>query len=149
MPPGRRGPGKGEQARDDFLLGPVAAEWDGAVQAWSLLSPDFPEVASVATSRDELWQQADDAIRTATKVRREDGEAVPPPMAEPWLLTADSQPGSRNLLLHVAIPASPPAPEPVRVNVSLDKALLARIDGEAGRRGMTRSGSWPSGRRRC
>jgi len=122
------------------LLYPVVAEWDGAVQAWSLLSPDFPEVASVATSRDEMWQQADDAIRTAIEARREDGEAVPPPMAEPWLLTADWQPGSRNLLLHVAIPASPSAPEPVRVNVSLDKALLARIDGEAGRRGMTRSG---------
>ena len=60
-------------------------------------------------------------------------------MAEPWLLTADWQPSSRNLLLHVAIPAFLPAPEPARVNVSLDKALLARIDSEAGRRGMTRS----------
>lgn len=121
------------------LLYPVVAEWDEAVRAWSLLSPDFPEVASAA-SPDEVWQQADDAICTAIEARHEDGEAVPQPMAEPWLLTADWRPGSRNMLLHVAVPASPPAPEPVRVNVSLDRALLARIDGEAGRRGMTRSG---------
>ena len=70
-------------------LYPVVAEWDDAARAWSLLSPDFLEVASAATSRERVWQQADDAIRTAIEARREDGEAVPPPMAEPWLLTAD------------------------------------------------------------
>lgn len=126
---------------------PVVAEWDEAARAWFLLSPDFPEVASAATSRDEMWQQADDAIRTAIEARREDGETVPPPIAELWLLTADWQPGSRNLLLHIPIPAAPPAPEPVQVNVSLDKTLLARIDSEAGRRGMTRSGFLAEGAR--
>ena len=89
----------------ETLLYLVVAEWDEAAQAWSLLSPDFPEVASAATNRDELWQQADDAVCTAIEARREDGETVPPPMAEPWLLTADWQPDSRNLLLHIAIPA--------------------------------------------
>ena len=129
------------------LLYPVTAEWDAAARAWSLLSPDFPEIASVATSRDELFQQADDALRTAIEVRREDGEEVPLPMAEPWLLTADWPPGSRNLLIHVAVPADPVPPEPVRVNISLDRSLLARIDNEAGRRGMTRSGLLAEGAR--
>ena len=70
-------------------------------------------------------------------------------MAEPWLPTADWRPGSRNMLLHAAVPASPPASGPVRVNVSLDKALPACIDGEAGRRGVTRPGFLAGRRKPC
>ena len=79
MQDAQRSPDAVKEDETKTLLYPIVAEWDGAVQACSLLSPDFPEVASAATSREELWQQADDAIRTAIEARRKDGEAVPPP----------------------------------------------------------------------
>ena len=41
----------------------------------------------------------------------------------------------------------PLPPEPVRVAVSLDRPLLERIDQEASRRGMTRSGFLAEGAR--
>ena len=122
------------------LLYPMTAEWDPDARAWSLLSPDFPEIASVARSRDEIGEQASDALWTAIDARREDDEPLPPPSAEPWLLTKDWPPSAQNLLLFVPVPSEPPPPEPVRVNISLDKHLLGQIDREADRRGMTRSG---------
>ena len=122
------------------LLYPMTAEWDPEARAWSLLSPDFPEIASVARSRDEIGEQASDALWTAIDARREDGEALPSPNAEPWLLTKDWPAASMNLLFFVPVPAEPPPSEPVRINVSLEKHLLGQIDREADRRGMTRSG---------
>ena len=122
------------------LLYPMTAEWDPDARAWSLLSPDFPEIASVARSRDEIGGQACDALCTAIDARREDGEALPPPCADPGLLTNGWPASGRNLLLFVPVLAELPPSEAVRVNVSLDRRLLDRIDREADRRGMTRSG---------
>ena len=118
-------------------LYPVVAEWDEQVGAWSLLSPDFPEIASVATSGEDVGQQASDALWTAMEARQEDEEPVPEPMAEPWRLTESWPNPTRNMLLFVPVPAEPVAAQPVRVNVSLDKRLLDRIDSEASRLGMT------------
>ncbi len=122
------------------LLYPMTAEWDEKARAWSLLSPDFPEAASVATQRDEIGEQASDALWSAIEARREDNEALPEPNAEPWLLTKDWRFPTQSMLFFVPVPAAPPAAEPVRVNVSLDRLLLDRIDREAARRDMTRSG---------
>ena len=122
------------------LLYPMIAEWDADARAWSLLSPDFPEIASVACQRDEIGEQASDALWTAIDARREDNEPLPPPCAEPWLLTKDWPVPAPHLLFFVPVPVEPPATEAVRINVSLDKHLLGQIDREADRRGMTRSG---------
>ena len=124
----------------ETLLYPVAAEWDEAAQAWSLLSPDFPEVASVATTRGEIAQQAFDALQTAIEARREDGDEVPRPTTDISNLVEQWSSGGNNLLIHVPVPVSPLPPEPVRVAVNLDRPLLDRIDQEARRHGITRSG---------
>lgn len=120
-------------------LYPVIAEWDDAAHAWSLLSPDFPEIASVARDPDEMAQHAQDALLTAFEARVGDGEALPSPAAEPWLLTQGWTYPTRNMLLFVPVPAQAPPAEPVRVNVRLDKDLLARIESEASRLGISRS----------
>ncbi len=122
------------------LLYPMIAEWDPDARAWSLLSPDFPEIASVVCSRDEIGAQAADALWTAIDARREDNEPLPPPCAAPGLLPKDWFASGQNLLLFVPVPTEPSPSEPVRINVSLDKRLLGQIDREADRRGMTRSG---------
>lgn len=124
----------------DALLYPIVAEWDAAVGAWSLLSPDFPELASVATRREDVANQAADALWTALQMRQEDGEVVPTPTLDPSALTAGWRYPTENFLLFVPVPIEPPRAEPVRVNISIDKRLLERIDNEASRLGMTRSG---------
>ena len=122
------------------VLCPIAAGWDETARAWSLLSPDFPEVASVATTRGEIAQQALDALSTAIEARVEDGEAVPAPTTDVSALTRRWPANEGNMLLFVAVAGEPLPPEPVRVNISLDRPLLDRIDQEASRRGLTRSG---------
>ncbi len=131
----------------EHLLYPITAEWDEAAGAWSLLSPDFPEVASVATTPGDIAQQASDALATAIEARREDGEEVPAPTADVSALIGRWPPTGKSLLIHVPVPVGPLPPEPVRVAVSLDRPLLERIDQEASRRGMTRSGFLAEGAR--
>lgn len=129
------------------LLYPVVAEWDDQARAWSLLSPDFPEIASVAKPEGDVGQQASDALLTAIEARHEDGEPLPAPTSEPWALTEGWCQPTRNMLLFVAVPTEAPPAEPIRVNVSLDKHLLERIDSEASRRGMSRSAFLAEGAR--
>ena len=128
-----------------YELYPVAAEWDPGARAWSILAPDFPEIASVATAREDIAQTAADAIQTAIEARRESHEALPAAtihadFTRSWGFPTD------NMLVHVPVSLDV-APEPVRVNVSLDKQLLQRIDSEATRRGMSRSAFLAEGAR--
>lgn len=85
------------------LLYPIIAEWDDEARAWSLLSPDFPEIASVAKPDDDVGQQASDALLTAMEARREDGDPMPMPTDKAWLLTKDWVQPTRNMLLFVAV----------------------------------------------
>jgi predicted RNase H-like HicB family nuclease len=84
------------------LLYPVRAEWDPQAGAWSILAPDFPEIASVATSRESIAQTATDAIQTAVDVRRENGEPVPDPTTR-IDLPPDWDRTPHNLLVHVPV----------------------------------------------
>ena len=131
-----------------YLMYPALAEWDEATRAWSLRFPDFPEICSFTNRRAEIPQQAADALLTAIEVRREDGEALPDPTADLGERVRDWPPASDNMQVFVTVPAGPPPEsEPVRVNVSLDRRLLERIDGAAGARGMSRSGFLAEGAR--
>ena len=46
-------------------------------QTWSILFPDFPEIASVAEREEDWGPQAYDALLTAVEARKQDGEAIP------------------------------------------------------------------------
>ena len=132
------------------LLYPILAEWDEPARAWSIAAPDFPEAVSWAPYGTDLVQEADDMLGTVVDFRREQGAKLPIPddglLNEP---TRNWPAGSRNhRLFYIAVAEEAPAPEPVRVNVSLDKHLLARIDQEAERRGRTRSGFLAEGAKR-
>ncbi len=111
---------------------------------WSILFPDFPEIASVAETPDDWATQAFDALSTAIDARREDGQPVPDPtpldqVTQDWPYPWPAKP------VLVAVESSVSA---IRVNVSLEQALLERIDRAAERRGMTRSGLLAEGARR-
>ena len=114
-------------------------------ESWSVLFPDFPEIASMAETDAEVATQAFDALATAIDARREDGKALPEP-TPPEAITQDwQQPWrARVLLVPIAIDPSPS----VRINITVEKALLQRVDAVAEQRGMTRSGFLSEGARR-
>ncbi|WP_442581050.1 type II toxin-antitoxin system HicB family antitoxin [Mesorhizobium sp. ASY16-5R] len=111
---------------------------DGATEVWGVRIPDAPGCHGGGSTPEE-------AINDATSALRE--------WAETFLGTSDSMPVARNVaeLLSggeidtgagesaVLIPLLLDSGRPVRANLSLDSGLLAAIDEEARRRGLTRS----------
>lgn len=111
---------------------------------WSVLFPDFPEIASAAERSDDIFPQAQDALATAIEMRLETGEGIPDP-SPPEDVVAERRADARVLLL--SVPAEIPN-EAIRVNMSIDRVLLSRIDRAAERRGMSRSAFVAEGARR-
>jgi len=112
---------------------------------WSIVFPDFPGVTSAASSFAEVPQQAQDALATAVEDMIAEAEDLPAPVEEGGQAEPDGTElhNPRYLVVPVEIPESP-----ARINVSIDKGLLKRIDSAASRRGMTRSGFLAEGARK-
>jgi predicted RNase H-like HicB family nuclease len=112
---------------------------------WSIVFPDFPGVTSAAADFAEVPQQARDALATAVEDMIAEGEALPASVEE------NGQPEIERTELHdpryVVVPIEV-AESPTRVNVSIDRSLLKRIDDAAAHRGMTRSGFLAEGARK-
>jgi predicted RNase H-like HicB family nuclease len=103
--------------------------------AWSIEFREFPEVCASAADRASLPDQAHDALLTVIDAYVADRRTIPEPLRDPPQgAVADG--GERIVLL---LPVDVPVVA-VRVNISIDRALLARIDAAAEHLGMTRSG---------
>ncbi len=110
----------------------------------SIIFPAFPGVTSVAETLADLIPQARDALATAVDDMEADDEALPPAVED-----GASQPavpdGLHNpIMLMVPVEVRTRA---VRVNVSLDEGLLARMDAVAARIGTSRSALLAKGAR--
>jgi predicted RNase H-like HicB family nuclease len=103
---------------------------------WSIIFPDFPGVTSVAETFADVMRQAKDALATAVEDMEHGGETLPPSVEEDALPDYDRAGFSdpRTLLVPVEV-----AGRALRVNVSLDEGLLARIDDISKRTGLSRS----------
>jgi predicted RNase H-like HicB family nuclease len=121
----------------------LTASQEAHEACWSITSPDFPEIASVAEHEGDLPRQVRDALDTAVAARLEDGEGLP---GQTLQFPATGL-GFAGRVAHFVLPVDV-QDEPVRVNISLDSHLLKRIDREAARRGMTRSGFLAEGVKR-
>jgi predicted RNase H-like HicB family nuclease len=103
---------------------------------WSITFPAFPGITSVAETFAEVMRQAKDALATMVEDLQRDGASLPPSIEE------DAVPGydrgayhdPRAMLVPVEL-----AGRALRVNVSLDEGLLARIDDVSKRTGLSRS----------
>jgi predicted RNase H-like HicB family nuclease len=111
---------------------------------WSILFPDFPGVTSVAERFAEVPQQARDALATVVEDMIVEGEDLPPSSEEGAFVRVSAAEfhDPHYVLVPVEVPENP-----VRINVSIDRGLLKRIDDAAKRRGMTRSGFLAEGAR--
>lgn len=103
---------------------------------WSILFPSFPGVTSVAETFADVMRQAKDALASAVEDMEKDHEPLPASIEENAVPDYDRSPfhDPRALLVPVEV-----AGRALRVNVSLDEGLLARIDDVSKRTGLSRS----------
>lgn len=103
---------------------------------WSIIFPDFPGVTSVAEKFADVMRQAKDALATAVEDMEQDGDALPPSVEEDALPDYDRTAFHDPRTLLVPVETTGRA---LRVNISLDEGLLARIDDVSKRTGLSRS----------
>jgi predicted RNase H-like HicB family nuclease len=98
--------------------------------------PDLPGCVAIGASAEETLLLAEDALGFHLEGLTEEGIAAPTPSSLSSLLNG-GRPTDAVLLLVTGRPGKAPA---VRVNITLDKNLLAEIDDAATEAGTTRSG---------
>ncbi len=107
--------------------------------AYGVMFPDFPGCASAGDSVEEAILQGREALAFHVEGMRLDGEAIPSPRSldaikaakEDWIEWKDA--------IVTMIPLLPPKGKPIRVNVNLDKNLLAAVDDAAAKAQQSRS----------
>lgn len=112
---------------------------------WSIVFPDFPGVTSAAREFADVPQQARDALASAIEDMIAEGENLPRSIEEGQQCAPLS--AEMHNPRYVVVPVEV-SENPVRINVSIDRGLLKRVDDAASRRGMTRSGFLAEGARK-
>ena len=114
---------------------------DGEAGAYGVTIPDLPGCTAMGATVEEALAAAVDAMRDWAEVVEEDGGAIPAPRAAA-ALRAD--PDVAEALAEGAMLATVAlvrvSGRPVKANLSLDSGVLATLDAEAKRQGLTRSG---------
>ncbi|MEI9423845.1 type II toxin-antitoxin system HicB family antitoxin [Mesorhizobium sp. Cs1299R1N1] len=111
---------------------------DGADDVWGVRVPDLPGCHGGGANPEEAIADATSAVREWVETRLAKGVSFPKARTLADLLRADeidSSAGESAVMIPVLIDSG----RPVRANLSLDAGLLAAIDAEASRRGLTRS----------
>lgn len=111
---------------------------DGADDVWGVRVPDLPGCHGGGASPDEAIADATSAVREWAGARMAKHLPLPDARTVADLLRLgeiDSAAGESAVMIPVLIDSG----RPVRANLSLDAGLLAAIDAEASRRGLSRS----------
>lgn len=103
---------------------------------YSVDFPDFPGCVTAGSTLEEARLMAAEALVLHIDGMIEDRETIPAPSTLDRVMDDDNSRGAIAFLVHV----SDRAPQPVRFNASFPGDLLADVDREASRRGLTRSG---------
>jgi predicted RNase H-like HicB family nuclease len=115
---------------------------DGEGDVWGVVIPDFPGCHGGGSTPEAALKDASSALREFATLMLADGEPLPEPTPlDEVLQRATQRPneGVKNAgAVYVRLVLD--KARPVRANISLDAGLLEAIDGEAKRRGLTRSG---------
>ncbi|MDX8441180.1 type II toxin-antitoxin system HicB family antitoxin [Mesorhizobium australafricanum] len=111
---------------------------DGADDTWGVRIPDLAGCHGGGKNPEEAIADATSAVREWIEARLAKRLPLPVPNTIAELLRQgefDSSAGESAVMIPVLIDSG----RPVRANLSLDAGLLAAIDEEASRRGLTRS----------
>lgn len=118
-------------------------EQDGG---YSVYFPDFPGCNTCGDTLNESMTMATDALTGYLETSLEDGEELPTPSdfetAKAKALEAyrEMEIPPREETLYLLVPADPKLEPFVRLSISMQPRLLARVDRVAKNEGMTRSG---------
>lgn len=105
---------------------------DGEKGAYGVSFPDIPGVVAMGATMDEALLNAEEALRDyVIETEKTGDEPVSPSLIEEVETPAGS--------MLVSIPLIRISGHSVRANLMLDEGVLAYIDGEARRRGITRT----------
>lgn len=107
---------------------------------YSVSLPDFPGFVSGGATVEEAFEQAAQGLRFHVEGLIEDGETVPDPTPLAALRTDPEFAAAFEDALVALVPLLPPRTAWERVNISVEKGLLAEVDRAAQARGLTRSG---------
>ena len=105
---------------------------DGKNGAYGVTFPDLPGVVAMGETVDQALVNAEDALRDYAIETEKDGQAPISPSA----IEEVTPPAGSTL---VSIPLIRLSGRSIRANMMLDEGVIAFIDGEAKRRGMTRT----------
>jgi predicted RNase H-like HicB family nuclease len=113
---------------------------DGEPGAYGVSFPDLPGCVAMASTYDEALSEAVSVLREFVVAARAFGAPLAPPSEARRLLEDEAV---KSMVLEgaflVPIPLIEETGRPVRANLSLDPAVLARIDAAAERLRITRS----------
>ncbi|TWA58058.1 putative RNase H-like HicB family nuclease [Azospirillum baldaniorum] len=113
---------------------------DGKAGAYGVTVPDLPGCSAMGATVEEALANTVEAMRDWAEVTEEVGGAVPVPQAaealraDPYVAEAL---GAGAMLATVVMVRE--TGRPVKANLSLDSGVLATLDAEAKRAGLTRS----------
>jgi predicted RNase H-like HicB family nuclease len=97
--------------------------------------PDFPGCITAADTMEEAVQRASSVLAFHVEGMIDDGEAIPEPRTLDIIMAEPENRGA----VPVVVPMNVARGKTVRVNVTLDENLLARIDAYAAARHSSRS----------
>ncbi|GLS30476.1 Predicted nuclease of the RNAse H fold, HicB family [Mesorhizobium albiziae] len=111
---------------------------DGERDVWGVRIPDLPGCHGGGTSPEEAIADVTSAAREWAEMHLSTGQALPVARSLAAILKAegiDTAAGESAVMIPLIVDSG----RSVRANLSLDAGLLAAIDAEATRRGLTRS----------
>jgi predicted RNase H-like HicB family nuclease len=118
---------------------PIAIEPGDDTHAWSVVIPDLPGCFSAADdSPDEAIENAKEAIELWIETALDDGLSIPKPSS---IAVLQSNPEYKNWIWAI-VEIDPAMIEDTveRVNITLPRRILARLDAKAKSAGESRSG---------
>jgi predicted RNase H-like HicB family nuclease len=100
----------------------------GMATGYSVNFPDFPGCVSAGSTVEETLRNGTDALALHVDEMRRNGDAIPTPRSlekiqEDAEISIDGQG-----VIVATLPLLPPAGQSIRINVTIDKRILARID---------------------
>ena len=123
---------------EDAMRYPIVIERGDDTHAYGVVVPDLPGCFSAGDTLDEAYVMAKEAVEGWLECAIDDGEAIPEPSSMESLAKIDEYQGW--ILGTVDVDLSKLSDKSERVNITLPKRVLHRLDGLATRNGDTRSG---------
>ena len=118
---------------------PVLIEAGDERTAWGVVVPDLPGCFSAADTLDEALTAAEEAALAWIDVALDEGRSIPTPSA-PQKIAAEASKDICWILAYICVDPALLDDTIERVNISLPRRILARLDAQARAAGESRSG---------